>query len=101
MTSFAFILGILPLVVASGAGAASRHALGTAVFGGMLAATIMGVFAVPTFYSVIQGLLERFRKSPNSSKRGRKCKPYAYTLPIPLFGEQAACSPIATTNSPA
>ncbi|MFW5490574.1 MAG: efflux RND transporter permease subunit [Desulfovibrio sp.] len=64
MTSFAFILGILPLVVASGAGAASRHALGTAVFGGMLAATIMGVFAVPTFYSVIQGLLERFRKKP-------------------------------------
>ncbi len=62
MTSFAFILGIIPLVVASGAGAASRHALGTAVFGGMLAATIMGVFAVPTFYSIIQNLMDRLHK---------------------------------------
>jgi hydrophobe/amphiphile efflux-1 (HAE1) family protein len=62
MTSFAFILGIIPLVVASGAGAASRHALGTAVFGGMLAATILGVFAVPTFYSLIQRFVDRFQK---------------------------------------
>jgi multidrug efflux pump subunit AcrB len=59
MTSFAFILGVLPLVIASGAGAASRRALGTAVFGGMLAATLLAVFIVPVLYFVIQTLSER------------------------------------------
>ena len=58
MTSFAFILGIVPLLNATGAGAASRQALGTAVFGGMLAATILAVFFVPVFYVVVQGLSE-------------------------------------------
>jgi HAE1 family hydrophobic/amphiphilic exporter-1 len=67
MTSFAFILGILPLVNANGAGAASRRALGTAVFGGMLAATILAVFFVPVFYVVMQRISElrmRRRQSP-------------------------------------
>jgi hydrophobe/amphiphile efflux-1 (HAE1) family protein len=59
MTSFAFILGVVPLVVASGAGAASRVSLGTSVFGGMLAATLLAIFFVPVFYVVIQGLSER------------------------------------------
>ena len=59
MTSFAFILGIFPLVNARGAGAASRQALGTAVFGGMLASTILAVFFVPVFYVVIQRFSER------------------------------------------
>jgi hydrophobic/amphiphilic exporter-1 (mainly G- bacteria), HAE1 family len=54
MTSFAFILGIVPLVNAHGAGAASRQALGTAVFGGMIAATVLAVFFVPVFYVVTQ-----------------------------------------------
>ena len=54
MTSFAFILGIVPLVNAKGAGAASRRALGTAVFGGMIAATFLAVFFVPVFFVVIQ-----------------------------------------------
>ena len=58
MTSFAFILGIVPLVNARGAGAASRQALGTAVFGGMLAATVLAVFFVPVFFVVIQRLNE-------------------------------------------
>jgi HAE1 family hydrophobic/amphiphilic exporter-1 len=58
MTSFAFILGVVPLVVASGAGAASRQALGTAVLGGMLAATILSVFFVPAFYVVLQSASE-------------------------------------------
>ena len=58
MTSFAFILGILPLVHATGAGAASRRALGTAVFGGMIAATVLAVFFVPVFYVVMQRLSE-------------------------------------------
>jgi len=53
MTSFAFILGVTPLVFASGAGAASRRALGTAVFGGMLAATVLAVFIVPVLYVAV------------------------------------------------
>lgn len=58
MTSFAFILGVAPLVWATGAGAASRQALGTAVFGGMISATVLAVFFVPAFYVAIQHLIE-------------------------------------------
>jgi hydrophobic/amphiphilic exporter-1 (mainly G- bacteria), HAE1 family len=58
MTSFAFILGVVPLVTATGAGAASRQALGTAVFGGMIASTVLAVFFVPVFYVVFQNLSE-------------------------------------------
>jgi multidrug efflux pump subunit AcrB len=53
MTSFAFILGVVPLVWAEGAGAASRAALGTAVFGGMLAATLLAIFFVPSLYVLV------------------------------------------------
>ena len=59
MTAFAFILGVLPLVVATGAGAASRRSLGTTVFGGMLAATLLTLIFVPVFYAVIERLRER------------------------------------------
>ncbi len=59
MTSFAFILGVYPLVIASGAGGASRQALGTAVFGGMIAATFLAVLFVPVFYKVIQTMSEK------------------------------------------
>jgi hydrophobic/amphiphilic exporter-1 (mainly G- bacteria), HAE1 family len=65
MTSFAFILGIYPLVNATGAGAASRRSLGTAVFGGMLAATILAVFFVPVFFVLMQRLSE-IRRRPVS-----------------------------------
>ena len=50
MTSFAFILGLVPLVIASGAGAATQRAVGTAVFGGMLAAACLGIFVIPGLY---------------------------------------------------
>ena len=56
MTSFAFIFGVLPLVVASGAGSDARHSLGTSVFGGMLAATILGVVFVPVFFVIVERL---------------------------------------------
>jgi multidrug efflux pump subunit AcrB len=56
MTSFAFILGSLPLVFASGAGAASRHSMGTTVVGGMLAVTVLGVLLVPAFYVAVERL---------------------------------------------
>jgi HAE1 family hydrophobic/amphiphilic exporter-1 len=58
MTSFAFILGLVPLVIASGAAAASRRAVGTAVFGGMLAASILGIFVIPGLYVVFQHFRE-------------------------------------------
>ncbi len=59
MTSFAFILGLLPLVTAAGAGATSRRAVGTPVFGGMLAASVFGIFIIPMLYVVFQKLRER------------------------------------------
>jgi HAE1 family hydrophobic/amphiphilic exporter-1 len=62
MTSFAFILGVLPLVIAHGAGAKSRRALGTVVFGGMLASTILAVAFVPVFYVVCQKFSEWWAK---------------------------------------
>jgi multidrug efflux pump len=57
MTSFAFILGVMPLVVSTGAGANARHAIGTGVVGGMLFATIFGVLLIPVFYVIIRRLL--------------------------------------------
>ncbi|HLI35095.1 MAG TPA: multidrug efflux RND transporter permease subunit [Terriglobia bacterium] len=62
MTSLAFILGMVPLVVASGAGSASRHSLGTTVFGGMISATILEVFFIPVLYVVIQGSSGKFKR---------------------------------------
>lgn len=59
MTSFAFILGVLPLVVAGGAGAGSRRSLGTGVFAGMLVATTVGVFFIPLFFTLIRKLTDR------------------------------------------
>jgi HAE1 family hydrophobic/amphiphilic exporter-1/multidrug efflux pump len=61
MTALAFILGVVPLVGATGAGAAARQAMGTAVFGGMLIATLLGVVVVPVLYVVIERLVERRR----------------------------------------
>src|SRR4051812_5580917 len=58
MTSFAFIFGLLPLVIASGAGALSRRAVGTPVFGGMIAASLLGIFVIPMLYVVFQWLRE-------------------------------------------
>jgi len=59
MTSLTFILGVVPLLISKGAGAASRHSVGTGVFGGMIAATILAVFLVPLFYKLIDQNAER------------------------------------------
>jgi hydrophobe/amphiphile efflux-1 (HAE1) family protein len=59
MTSFAFILGVVPLVISEGAGAEMRRTLGTAVFSGMLGVTLFGIFLTPVFYFVIQWLNDR------------------------------------------
>jgi hydrophobe/amphiphile efflux-1 (HAE1) family protein len=60
MTSFAFILGAVPLAIASGAGSTSRQVLGTTVVFGMTAATLIGIFIVPVFYVLLQGAVDRF-----------------------------------------
>ena len=63
MTSFAFILGLLPLVIAEGPSRLARRDVGTPVFGGMLAASVLGIFAVPALYVVFQYIRERLRSS--------------------------------------
>jgi hydrophobe/amphiphile efflux-1 (HAE1) family protein len=63
MTSFAFILGLLPLVIAEGPSMLARRHVGTPVFGGMLAASILGIFVIPALYVVFQSLRERLRPS--------------------------------------
>jgi multidrug efflux pump subunit AcrB len=68
MTSFAFILGVVPLMTAAGAGAASRHALGTSVFGGMLMATICGVMVVPSLYVAIQKIENKMKKKDKADQ---------------------------------
>jgi multidrug efflux pump subunit AcrB len=59
MTSMAFMLGVLPLAISSGAGAASRQAIGTGVIGGMLSATFLAIFFVPLFYVLVMGITEK------------------------------------------
>ena len=69
MTSFAFILGVVPLLRASGAGAEMRQALGTTVFYGMIGVTFFGLLLTPVFYVVIRGITARFtRSSPQSTE---------------------------------
>jgi multidrug efflux pump subunit AcrB len=64
MTAISFIFGVLPLIFATGAGAASRVAVGFVVFGGMVAATVIGVLFVPVVYFVIQRARERIKGEP-------------------------------------
>jgi multidrug efflux pump len=63
MTSLAFILGVVPLMIARGASAETQHAVGTGVFGGMVAATALGIFFVPVFFVLVQRLAERMTAS--------------------------------------
>jgi HAE1 family hydrophobic/amphiphilic exporter-1 len=69
MTALSFLLGIIPLVVATGAGAGSRVALGTAVFGGMLAATVIGTLLIPVSYYVVQGVREKLKGAPSDPQK--------------------------------
>jgi multidrug efflux pump len=64
MTSLAFVLGVLPLVISSGAGSAGRRALGTGVMGGMITATALGLFFIPLFFVMIRTLLARRKARP-------------------------------------
>jgi HAE1 family hydrophobic/amphiphilic exporter-1 len=62
MTSFAFILGVLPLYFATGAGKLGRHSVGTAIVGGMFLSSVLNLFFIPVLYVVLKSLLERFGK---------------------------------------
>ena len=67
MTSFAFIMGVVPLVTASGAGSEMRYAMGVAVFSGMLGVTMFGLFLTPVFFVAIEKLVQRRRRAPQST----------------------------------
>jgi Cu/Ag efflux pump CusA len=69
MTSFAFILGLLPLVVAVGPLQLARRNVGTPVFGGMLTASFIGIFAIPALYVIFQSIRERLRRSARPTDR--------------------------------
>ena len=69
MTSIAFILGVMPLVLSSGAGAKSRQAIGTGVVGGMIGATVLAVFLVPVFFVVVRRIFPG-RPAPHEQESG-------------------------------
>ena len=75
MTSFAFILGVFPLVIAEGAGAEMRRTLGTAVFYGMIGMTVFGLFLTPLFYFVVRRLVARNRQRKDGDNRDRSTVP--------------------------
>jgi HAE1 family hydrophobic/amphiphilic exporter-1 len=70
MTSIAFILGVLPLYFASGAGALGRHSVGTAIVGGMVLSTVLNLFFIPVLYVVVKSLLIRFSSRPKQRPDG-------------------------------
>lgn len=76
MTSIAFILGLVPLVVATGAAEISRRAVGTAVFGGMLAASSIGIFLVPMLFVTFQGWREGVKN--RFGRRGKAERPASH-----------------------
>jgi HAE1 family hydrophobic/amphiphilic exporter-1 len=71
MTSIAFILGVLPLYFASGAGALGRHSVGTAIVGGMILSTVLNLFFIPVLYVLVKGILVRLSSRPK--KRPDDC----------------------------
>jgi multidrug efflux pump len=87
MTSFAFTLGVVPLVLGQGAGAEMRQSLGVAVFSGMLGVTGFGLIFTPIFYVVIQGLSER-----RAAKRTPDVTPKVTAEPAAASGEQRAAA---------
>jgi multidrug efflux pump len=68
MTSLAFILGVVPLAIASGAGAGSKHAIGTGVIGGMLTAAVLAIFWIPLFYVMICTFFDRTTSANQAAK---------------------------------
>jgi hydrophobe/amphiphile efflux-1 (HAE1) family protein len=104
MTSIAFILGVVPLVFATGAAAASRRSLGTAVFGGMISSTVLAVFFVPVFYLTIQWLSEKISGPPKLEAHGGQgsiaAGPPPHVENAGPGGEQKEQVPVAEGNRP-
>ncbi len=69
MTSFAFIMGVLPLVFSSGAGSEMRHAMGIAVFSGMIGVTFFGLFLTPVFYVVLRKIADNVKGTPGAQQK--------------------------------
>jgi HAE1 family hydrophobic/amphiphilic exporter-1 len=69
MTSFAFILGVLPLVLATGAGASARKSIGISVFSGMIASTCLAILFVPSFYVILQRFEEYRSRRTDTAKQ--------------------------------
>src|SRR5262249_23341874 len=90
MTSFAFILGVFPLVIAQGAGAEMRRTLGTAVFAGMIGVTLFGIFLTPVFYSGVRRLSDRGAVKP-AVVRGPGIFQEAMPWPNLRYGRAAGC----------
>ena len=86
MTSMAFILGVLPLVLASGAGSASQHSIGTGVMGGMITATTLAVFFVPVFFVVVR----RVFKGSERQRRFDAAHGHAIGADAPAAGKEDA-----------
>jgi Cu/Ag efflux pump CusA len=80
MTTISFVAGMVPLLVASGAGAASRWSLGTAVFSGMSMATVLSVFFIPVLYFAIESLMEKVR-GPRAAPSAAKPAPVSQSEP--------------------
>ena len=74
MTSLAFALGVVPLMMAMGASAATQHAIGTGVFGGMVSATLLAVFFVPVFFVFVLGIQERVNNW-RSTRQAQRAQP--------------------------
>ncbi|HET6935894.1 MAG TPA: multidrug efflux RND transporter permease subunit [Candidatus Angelobacter sp.] len=69
MTSFAFILGVVPLYIATGAGAQGRRSVGTTIIGGMVVSTVLNLFFIPALYVILESLLSRFKRKPHIEQR--------------------------------
>jgi hypothetical protein len=100
MTSFAFILGVVPLVFAAGAGAEMRRSLGIAVFSGMLGVTLFGILLTPVFYHVMEKLAGE-KASPTQPATQPKDSPVAHSdgkagTPHPVGSGEAPHTPTAT-----
>src|SRR5215467_1606324 len=91
MTSFAFILGVVPLVLASGAGASARASIGITVFTGMLASTCLGVLFVPPFFAVVQRFEEWRKASKGLSPAGRPAGRVAGRMTQPQRRRCSSC----------
>ena len=75
MTSFAFLLGVLPLYFATGAGKLGRHSVGTAIVGGMLFSTVLNLFFIPVLYVIVKTLLASISKKDKDKGRPSTIEP--------------------------